>query len=117
MKSYIRAPILFGWLLVLQPQIASSQTMALSSATVASGVPALLNLSLANSGAQITAVQWTLEFPAASVTALSVNPSTALSFAGKQISCAAASGTYKCIAYGMNSTVVPDGILGVVSIA
>ncbi|HUI54257.1 MAG TPA: hypothetical protein VLY04_04760, partial [Bryobacteraceae bacterium] len=91
--------------------------MALSSGTAAANGTVALNLSLTSpSGSEPAAVQWTLTYPASSVTAISAVVGSVASGAGKTVTCFGGSGSYTCIAAGMNASIIPNGTLAVVNL-
>lgn len=111
--------LLFSAGAFLAAHLASSlfaQTLTLSSATTPSQT-ASLNLSLNSGSGGIAALQWTLQYPQAAFTSVSATPGPALTGAGKSLSCATGAGSYTCIAYGLNATAVPDGVLAIVSVS
>jgi trimeric autotransporter adhesin len=96
--------------------LAAQPSLALSSGSGASGSAVILNLSLSGGASQAAALQWTLTYPSGSVTALSVAAGPALTAAGKTVTCADAGGTDICLATGVDSQVIPDGIAATVSV-
>jgi hypothetical protein len=97
--------------------VASAQTVSLSLAagSIAPGTTASLNLSLSGSAAPAS-LEWTLTYPASSVSALTVAPGAALTAALKSLICLPGSGTYQCLASGVNTSAISDGVLATVSI-
>jgi hypothetical protein len=97
--------------------LASAQAVSLnlSVSAVAAGATASLNLSLSGSAGPAS-LEWTLTYPASSVSALSVTPGAALTVAGKSLICLPGSGTYQCLASGVNTTAISDGVVATVSI-
>lgn len=104
----------FAAILVLRPESAAAQALSLSGATGIAGGTAQMNLSMGNSGGMLSSLQWNLQYSASSVASVTLTPSAALVAAGKQISCVPAVGALSCIAYGSNTTAIPDGSLAVV---
>src|SRR5215471_3669537 len=88
--------IAFTWM-----SCAYAQTVSLSLATgsIAPGTAASLNLSLGGSAGPAS-LEWTLTYPASSVSALSVTAGAALTAAGKSLICLPGVGTYQCLASG-----------------
>ncbi|HKE23919.1 MAG TPA: malectin domain-containing carbohydrate-binding protein, partial [Bryobacteraceae bacterium] len=90
--------------------------MTLSSTTAAAGTTASLNLSLSSpSGSEPAALEWTLAYPAASIANFSVSAGAALSAAGKSLSCDAGATGYTCIAYGLNSNTIGNGVVAILT--
>ena len=71
-----------------------------------------LTVSLTSTGGvQPAAIQWTMGYSTSSVTSVSVAAGSSLTAAGKSIMCSPnATGTI-CVAYGMNSNAISNGIL------
>src|ERR1035441_9695651 len=108
---------LIAFLLPMCNILQAQTSLALSSATVPLGAAAALNLSLSSPTLSPTlAIQWTFNYPAASLGSLTVAAGPALSSAGKTVSCAAGVNSYSCIAWGMNSTAISDGVVATLSV-
>src|SRR5215469_2676304 len=105
--------------LLLQVHILFGQSsLALSSGTAVLGGPASLNLTFnSSSGNQSAALEWTINYPAASITALSATAGAALNSSSKSLSCRDTGGGYTCIAAGMNANPIPDGVVATISIS
>ena len=95
--------------------VAQTASLSLASAVIGSGSSASLNLSLSGSAGPAS-LEWTLTYPSASVSALSVTPGAALTAAGKSLTCSASAGNYKCVAAAMNSTGIANGVVATVVI-
>ena len=109
--------ILLGFTGILwQPFSTTAQTLTLSGATGTPGSTVLMNLSMSGSGGGFSALQWNLQYASSSIASVTAQASSALTAAGKKISCAPTAGSYLCLAYGMNGTPVPDGTVAVVSV-
>ena len=115
---YFRAaPILAISLAAIYPSFGQTGSLTLSSAVLTSSRTVSLNLSLTSpAGSGPAGVQWTLTFSPTVVTINSVTAATSLTAANKSVTCASASGTYTCLAYGMNSTIIANGVVAVVSV-
>src|ERR1035438_9280069 len=113
----IRTSVLLASLLSPFNCLLQAQTsLALSSGAVPPGGTAVLNLSLSSPAiSPLAAVQWTFNYPASSVASIGVAPGTALSSAGKTLSCAGGVGSYTCVAWGLNSNIISSGIVATVS--
>ena len=104
-------PWLFGNSLLAQSQL------ALSSGSAPSGSATLLNLTLSSpAGSEPAGLEWTLNYPAGSVTGLAVTAGPALTAAAKTLNCANSSAGYICLATGINTNVIANGIVATVSI-
>ena len=98
-------------------QLHAQSNLALSSGTALPGGTTSLSLSLSSPGSnQPAAIQWTLIYPAASVAGLNVTAGPALSSAGKTVTCAGGAGAVTCVAWGVNSTTISDGVIAFVSV-
>ncbi len=92
--------------------VASAQQVSLSlpSGSAAPGGSVTLNLALANSGgSQPTAVQWSMSYPSADISSVSVAAGSAATAASKTVSCNTNSGNATCIVSGMNDTAIASG--------
>src|SRR5262245_36200346 len=81
------------------------------SSGVASGSTASLNLTLASAGDRPAGIQWTMRYPSGSVLSVTGNEAGSAVTAGKTVSCSSTAETYTCILFGLNSTVIPDGVV------
>jgi hypothetical protein len=96
---------------------AQSDSLALSSGTAGANGIASLNLVLTSpAGSEPASIQFTLTFPAANVTSISVSPGPTAIGAGKTAQCALASGAYTCLLFGLNATTISNGIVAVVNL-
>ena len=94
------------------PALAQQAALSLSSATSVPGGTVSLNISLANTGgAQTAAVEWTMGYAVSNVTSVSVAAGASLTAAGKSVTCSSNSTGTICVAYGMNTNLIADGIL------
>ena len=90
--------------------------LSLASATASPGSNIALNLSLSSpAGSEPSGLQWTIIYTPAGLTNVNVAPGAALTSTGKTLQCAAAAGSSTCIAYGMNSNIVPNGVVAVLT--
>lgn len=87
----------------------AAQTSSLSlSAPAVSGSTATVNVNWASGGVSAAALQWTLSgFPSG----FTVAAGAAASGAMKSVAC----GPAACLAYGLNATAVPDGVVAVIT--
>jgi len=96
---------------------AQTDVIALSTGATSSGNTASLNLTLTSpTGNEPAAVQWTLTYSTSDVTAISAAAGSAATAAGKSVSCNGGSGTYTCIAFGSNATIISNGTLAVINV-
>jgi Concanavalin A-like lectin/glucanases superfamily/Bacterial Ig domain len=94
-----------------------SDSLTLTSSSATPGSSVSLNLSLTSpSGSEPAGLQWTFSYPTSSLSAISVTAGSAATGAGKSIACAGGSGTYTCMLVGMNSTVMPNGVVAVANL-
>ncbi|HUI56980.1 MAG TPA: putative Ig domain-containing protein [Bryobacteraceae bacterium] len=118
-RSYSR-PIFLALAIVLlfasQPSFGQTDTLSLSSGVAAADGTVSLSLTLASSTGAEAALQWTLTYPAGNVTSISAAPGAAALAAGKAVTCAIGSGSYRCIASGMNANVIPNGVVAIVNL-
>src|SRR5581483_12054605 len=62
------------------------------------------------------AVQWTFNYPAAAIAAISAMAGPAATAAGKTVFCVSGSGSYTCIVSAANSNTISNGVLATVAI-
>jgi trimeric autotransporter adhesin len=97
--------------------LCAQSSLTLSSATVTTAVTVPLNLSLSSpAGSAPAALQWTMTYSTASVTSVSVAAGASATAAGKSISCAGGAVAYTCIASGLNSNTIANGVVAVVTV-
>src|ERR1017187_5496109 len=114
---FTRFILLTALLLPLSNLLQAQTSLALSSAIATPGGTAALNLSLSSPpSSPLVAVQWTFNYPAASVASLTAAAGPALSSAGKTLSCAGGAGSYTCAAWGLNSSAISDGVVATLSV-
>src|ERR1017187_3685066 len=114
---FTRFILLTALLLPLSNLLQAQTSLALSSAIATPGGTAALNLSLSSPpSSPLVAVQWTFAYPAASVGSLTVSAGPALSSAGKTLSCTGGVNSYTCVAWGMNSNPISDGVVATLSV-
>ena len=93
------------------------QSVSLASGQANPSSSAGLALSFTAGTTPAAAISWTLTYPAADISNVTVSAVPALTAAGKSVSCAAQSGGYKCVASGMNATPIGSGVLATVTAA
>jgi hypothetical protein len=116
LTAHLSSSILITTLILPFSILQAQNNLALSSASVPAGGTAVLNLSLSSVAAQPANIQWTLNYPAASVANVIVSPMAGIISAGKTISCANGPGSYKCVTWGMTPNTVPNGVIATVSV-
>ncbi len=90
-------------------------SLTMSSAVAASGSTAAVALTLGGSAGPAS-LQWTLAYDPSAIGNFSVDPGPALAAAGKELTCAAAAGVYQCLAAGLNTTAIADGVVAMVTV-
>src|ERR1039458_8058893 len=114
---FTRFILLTALLLPLSNLLQAQTSLALSSAIATPGGTAALNLSLSSPpSSPLVAVQWTFNYPAASVASLTAVAGPALSSVGKTLSCAGGVNSYTCVASGLNSNTISDGVVATLSV-
>lgn len=58
-----------------------------------------------------TDVQWTMTYSSGVLSGMTLTAGSALAAAGKSLSCASGTGQIKCIAWGLNTKPIPNGVL------
>ena len=88
-------------------------TLSLASGTAVAGGTVALGLTFNDPGStnQVAGLQWTFQYPAANITAITVSPAAGLTAASKTITCAAKAGMYTCVATGPNDNVIANGLV------
>jgi hypothetical protein len=90
----------------------SIQPLAAQSSLILSSAGTLTLSSVA--GNEPAALQWTFSYPSG-VTGFSVSAGPALTAAGKTINCAGNSSAYTCLAAGLNSNIIGNGVVGTIA--
>jgi chitinase len=76
-----------------------------------------LALSLdASPGSIPAASQWTVQYAPGDVTAANISAGPALTAAGKTLSCASSSGSLMCLASGLNTNTIANGVVALVNV-
>lgn len=103
------------WLsLVLWVSAIDAQTcMLLSPPTITARGTASLDLSLysVRGSAMPASVQWTFQYPSASISLLTVGDGPALISSGKTAVCSGDAAAYKCLTVGMNTGSIHNGVI------
>ncbi|MCC6345117.1 MAG: hypothetical protein IT166_23150, partial [Bryobacterales bacterium] len=106
-----------GLLLMLPGLIlGQSLTLAPGSAQPGDTIPLNLSLSGTSTGIQPASLQFSLAYNTAEFSAITVNPGTAATSAGKSITCNPSSGQVMCMVFGINTTGMGDGVVAVASV-
>jgi hypothetical protein len=96
---------------------AQNGVFVLSSGFALPGGSISLNLTYKSEGSvSPAAVQWTLAFDPASITAISVTTGPAAVTSAKSITCSAANAAYACLLWGANANGIPNGIVATVNV-
>ncbi len=86
-------------------------SLSLSSGVAASDGTVSLNLTLNSpAGSEPAALQWTVTYPSANVTAIAATAAAGATSANKSLSCNGGSGTLTCVLYGMNADPIANGV-------
>lgn len=109
------APCWFA--IVLWTSVLGAQTcLVLSPTSIHSDGAVSLELALYTvAGTRPAAVQWTFQYPSASIKQLAVEDGAALTAAGKTAICAVDATTNKCLTVGSAGKVIEDGIIAKVT--
>ena len=96
--------------------VGQQEMVSINSSSAVPGGAASLNISLSNlGGVTSTQLQWTMNYPPSAIVNVAATAGPAAASAGKSILCSGGSGSTTCIAFGVNQSVVPDGVLAVAS--
>jgi len=94
------------------PALSAQACLTLSPARIAPGNILQFDLSLsASPGDSPAALQWTFQYPPASIQTFTVDDGPALDVARKTVFCSATAGAYRCLIAGANRNPIPDGIV------
>jgi len=115
-RIWVLAAPLF--LLAQGPLFGQSTSLALSSGATVLGAPVTLtlNLTVPTGNTRPAALQWTLSYAFSDVASIGVAAGTALTGAGKLLTCNPVSGSVMCIAVGQNATTISDGVVGQITV-
>ena len=105
-------------LVLITPFNGSAQNVALSLASGAGspGTLVTLNVSLnAAIGNQPAGVQWTLNYSGGDFSSVGFAAGGAATAAGKSVSCSSGSGTSTCVVWGVNSTLIQNGVVATIT--
>jgi len=90
--------------------------LVLSPATITPNGTALLDLALWSLHRTAPAVvQWTFQYPSSSISSLNVDDGPTLTSAGKTAFCAGDATAYNCLAVGLNTNTIANGVIAKVT--
>jgi hypothetical protein len=99
------------WLLA-QSAILAQVTLKVAPGSAVAGGADSLNISLTSGpGGAPVAVQWTLNYSNSDLTGISLQAGPAATSTGKSLSCAPSAGSVRCIIWGMNTNIIPNGAI------
>jgi hypothetical protein len=106
------------WFLLVVPVAFSQGIQIVPGTAVAGGVgSASITINSPSSSSDPAALEWTLTYSTSALNSLKLTAGAALTAAGKSLSCASGTGQVRCIIWGSNETLIPNGILAAVSFA
>ena len=115
--SLIQALSIVAFLFLSINCVFAQGTLALSSGTAAANSSAALNLTLTfPAGSEPAGLQWTLTYSPTSIISISAIAGASANAAGKSLYCSASSGSYICLLAGLNTAVMQNGVVAVVSV-
>jgi uncharacterized protein (TIGR03437 family) len=94
---------------------AQGPSLSLASGTTVKGGSVALNLSLSPASETPSGLQWTLSYPPADVTAVSLVAGSALTAANKTLTCSAVAGSVTCLAMGADTAAISSGVVAVLT--
>ena len=116
-KGMVAVVFAIAVLLPARAAFAQADSLAASLGTQGSNGAVSLNLNLSSAaGSGPVGIQWTLSYPASSVTSISASLGSIASTAGKTLACFSGSGAYTCMVSGVNTTTIPSGTIAVVNL-
>jgi hypothetical protein len=95
--------------------LAQTGGLSLSAGSALSGGTAVVNLSLSG-GKSPAGLQWTLPYAATDISNVIMTAGPVLTAAGKSLTCVAGPGTYTCLASGLNTSAIGDGVVATANI-
>jgi hypothetical protein len=110
------AIVIWGGIICGTP-IHAQVTTSISSGSAFGGQSVALNIVASSTGAVLpAALQWTMSYPAADISSVSVGLGPAAAASGKSISCAPSGSGTICIIDGLNQTAIPNGTIAVATV-
>jgi uncharacterized protein (TIGR03437 family) len=91
-------------------------TLVLSSGTTVGGTVALDLTLTSPAGSEPAGLQWDLTYSATDVVSINAAAAGSAVAAGKSISCSSSSGTYRCLLAGLNTSLIQNGVVAVVTV-
>jgi predicted heme/steroid binding protein len=92
-------------------------TLSIQSGSSAPGATVNLNIPITTTGTLAASVQWTMSYSVADVSAVNVTAGAAATAAGKSVACSpTGAGVLNCIAFGVNTTGISNGVLAVAAV-
>jgi hypothetical protein len=101
----------------LIPGLKAQTCLSLSTAAIAPGGTAILELALdPSSGTPPAALQWTFQYPSSGLVSLNVENGPAATAAGKTVMCNGSATAYTCLVVGANANTIPNGVVAKVTV-
>src|ERR1035441_4993255 len=91
-------------------------SLVLSSGTTAGGTVALDLTLTSPTGGEPAGIQWDLTYSATDVVSINAVATGTAVTAGKSINCFSSSGTYRCLLAGLNTSLIQNGVVAVVTV-
>lgn len=109
-KLFVSAVIGFG--LILCHSTDAQVTTSISSGSALAGQSVVLNVTSQDTGSTApAALQWSMNYPAADISSVSVAVGPSASAAGKTVACSSGASATTCVVYGMNQNSISSGII------
>jgi hypothetical protein len=118
MLSRSSVPAVFRLLVALAAPgcgLAQGVVLSLSAGSGSPGSTVVLNLSVNTTGGNPASIEWATNYSTTDFSSVSVSAGAAATAAGKSISCNNTAGSRKCVAWGVNSNVIANGIIATVA--
>ena len=104
------------WFLLLVPAAFAQTSFTVVPGAAVAGGSGTASITISSpSTADPSAVEWTLTYAASVLSSVKLTAGPELTGAGKSLSCASGLGQLRCIAWGANETVIPNGVVATVS--
>src|SRR3954469_8143657 len=92
-----------------------SANLSLGSSATTPGGSVTLDLTLTASGSQPAGLQWAIQYSTADISSVAVSGGATAAAAGKSLACNP--GGTMCLVYGVNQTVIGDGVVARITFA
>ena len=100
----------YGFILMI-PAAFAQTTVKVTPGPAVAGAYGTASLSVASSTAVPASMEWTFAYSPTDLSNVRLAAGAAMTSAGKSLSCATTTGQVRCIAWGLNTKLIPNGVL------